>query len=140
MIAARSTSAKSKSQPPALNQLLQNLLSNALKYRRPEVPPVIKVRAERQGAMWKMAMEDNGMGIEPEWFERIFQPMQRRHGMEIAGSGIGLATCKKIVTRAGGRIWVESEIGSGSTFFFTLPGPAAPELRPEGEDTARGQK
>ncbi len=127
-------------QPPALNQLLQNLLSNALKYRRPEVPPVIKVGAERQGAMWKIAIEDNGMGIEPEWFERIFQPMQRRHGMEIAGSGIGLATCKKIVTRAGGRIWVESEIGSGSTFFFTLPGPAAPELHPEGEDTARGQK
>lgn len=107
----------------ALNQLFQNLLSNAIKYRRPDVPPVIRVSAGRQGAMWLFSVADNGMGIEHEWFERIFQPMQRAHGSQVAGSGIGLATCKKIVTRAGGSIWVDSEPGHGSTFFFTLPGP-----------------
>lgn len=109
-------------EPQALNQLFQNLLSNAIKYRRPEVLPVIRVGAVRQGAMWLFSVTDNGMGIEREWFERIFQPMQRAHGSQIAGSGIGLATCKKIVTRAGGSIWVDSEAGRGSTFFFTLPG------------------
>ncbi len=107
----------------ALNQLFQNLLSNAIKYRRPGVAPDIKVTATRQASMWLIGVEDNGIGIEPEWFERVFQPMQRRHAGEISGSGIGLATCKKIVSRAGGRIWVESEVGSGSKFFFTVPGP-----------------
>lgn len=105
-----------------LTQLFQNLLSNAIKYRRPGVTPDIQISAERSGALWRVAVKDNGMGIEPEWFERIFLPMQRRHSSKIAGSGIGLATCRKIVNRAGGRIWVESELGSGSTFFFTLPG------------------
>lgn len=112
-------------EPQALNQLFQNLLSNAIKYRRAGVPPVINVSATREGSMWLIAVEDNGMGIEPEWFDRIFQPLQRRHGREISGSGIGLATCRKIVTRAGGRIWVESELGWGSKFLFTLPGPEA---------------
>ena len=83
----------------------------------------IIVTAEWQNPMWKIAVADNGMGIEPEWLERIFQPLQRRHGLDIAGSGIGLATCRKIVTRAGGKIWVESVVGSGSTFYFTVPGP-----------------
>jgi PAS domain S-box-containing protein len=105
----------------AVSQLLQNLLSNALKYRRPDAPPVIQISADRQDGMWRFAVRDNGIGIEPEWFERIFQPMQRRHGLNVPGSGIGLATCKKIVTRVGGEIWVESTVGSGSTFFFTLP-------------------
>ncbi len=108
-------------EPQALNQLFQNLLSNAIKYRRPEAPPVIQVRATGQGAMWLFSVADNGIGIEREWFERIFQPMQRAHGSQVAGSGIGLATCKKIVTRAGGTIWVDSELGRGSTFYFTLP-------------------
>lgn len=107
----------------ALTQLFQNLLSNAIKYRR-EVPPLIKVSARPQESMWLLSVQDNGIGIEPVWHERIFQPMQRCHGADIAGSGIGLATCKKIVTRAGGQIWVESQVGSGSTFFFTLPGPS----------------
>lgn len=72
--------------------------------------------------MWLFTVSDNGIGIAREWFERIFQPMQRAHGIEVAGSGIGLATCKKIVTRAGGSIWVDSELGRGSTFYFTVPG------------------
>jgi PAS domain S-box-containing protein len=105
-----------------LTQLFQNLLSNAIKYRRADASPVIKIAAEHSGALWRVSVQDNGMGIEPEWFERIFLPLQRRHSSKIAGSGIGLATCRKIVNRAGGRIWVESELGTGSTFFFTLPG------------------
>ncbi len=109
----------------ALTQLFQNLLSNAIKYRRHEAAPKIEIGAEHSGALWRVYVRDNGMGIEPEWFERIFLPLQRRHSSKIAGSGIGLATCRKIVNRAGGRIWVESEIGSGSTFYFTLPGSAA---------------
>lgn len=118
-------------EPQALNQLFQNLISNAIKYRRPDVPLEIHVSAASQGAMWLFSVADNGIGIEREWFERIFQPMQRAHGPHIAGSGIGLATCKKIVTRAGGSIWVDSEIGHGSTFFFTLPGfPADAETNP----------
>ncbi len=104
-----------------LTQLFQNLLSNAIKYRRPEASLVIRVAAAKEGSLWRFSVKDNGIGIEPEWLERVFHPLQRGHGLEISGSGIGLATCKKIVTRAGGRIWVESQVGSGSTFFFTLP-------------------
>jgi light-regulated signal transduction histidine kinase (bacteriophytochrome) len=111
----------------ALSQLFQNLLLNAIKYRRPDARPVIEISVVREGSMWLIGVRDNGIGIQPEWFERIFQPMQRLHGADIAGSGIGLATCKKIVTRAGGRIWVESQVGSGSSFFFTLPGPPSPQ-------------
>jgi PAS domain S-box-containing protein len=106
----------------ALNQLFQNLLSNAIKYRRADVQPAIHVRACREGEMWRFSVADNGIGLAPDWFERIFQPMQRAHGLDVPGSGIGLATCKKIATRAGGSIWVESRVGTGSTFFFTLPG------------------
>lgn len=106
-----------------LTQLFQNLLSNAIKYRRPNASPLIQIAVEHSGALWRVSVRDNGMGIEPEWLERIFLPMQRRHNSKIAGSGIGLATCRKIVNRAGGRIWAESELGAGSSFFFTLPGP-----------------
>ena len=108
-------------QPQPLTQLFQNLLSNAIKYRQPEVEPLVRVSAERRGSDWVISVEDNGIGIEPEWTERIFLPLQRRHGLQVAGSGIGLATCKKIVTRARGKIWVESQIGVGSTFHFTFP-------------------
>ena len=111
-------------EPQPLARLFQNLLSNAVKYRRPETPLRIAIEAKREEPFWVLSVRDNGMGIEPEWFERIFQPLQRRHNYEIAGSGIGLATCRKIVTRAGGRIWVESELGSHSIFYFALPGPA----------------
>ncbi|MBV9758947.1 MAG: PAS domain S-box protein [Acidobacteriaceae bacterium] len=119
-------------EPRALSQLFQNLLSNAVKYRRPDVKPEIRVSATRRGAMWLFSVADNGIGIDAQWFQRIFQPMQRVHGSAVAGSGIGLATCKKIVTRAGGAIWVDSEVGRGSTFFFTLPGPPDHPAGPSG--------
>lgn len=111
-------------EPQPLTQLFQNLLSNAIKYRRPDVPPRVSVEFSRDDSrLWRLSVQDNGIGIEPEWLERIFQPLQRRHSADIAGSGIGLATCRKIVNRAGGRIWAESTVGAGSTFHFTLPGP-----------------
>ncbi|HLH03854.1 MAG TPA: PAS domain S-box protein [Bryobacteraceae bacterium] len=109
-----------------LARLFQNLISNAIKYRREGVRPEIAIDAQRNGNMWIVSVRDNGMGIEPEWQERIFHPMQRRHSAKIAGSGIGLATCRKIVTRAGGKIWVESQVGQGSTFHFSLPGSETP--------------
>lgn len=110
-----------------LAQLFQNLLSNAIKYRRQEIPLRIEVSAVRDGQAWTVRVKDNGVGIDSKWLERIFQPMQRLSRPDIAGSGIGLATCKKIVERASGRIWAESEPGVGSTFCFTVRGPAAQE-------------
>jgi PAS domain S-box-containing protein len=107
-------------QPQALTQLFQNLLGNAIKYRRPGIPPEIRITGRCESAHCVFAMEDNGIGIEDEWKERIFLPLQR-HSEKGSGSGLGLATCKKIVTRAGGEIWVESKVGVGSTFYFTLP-------------------
>ena len=105
-----------------LDQLLQNLISNGLKYHREEVPPQVHVRAERVGELWRFAVSDNGIGIEPQYFERIFVIFQRLHGREaFEGTGIGLAVCKKIVERHGGHLWLESALGQGSTFFFTLP-------------------
>jgi light-regulated signal transduction histidine kinase (bacteriophytochrome) len=107
--------------PQALTQLFQNLLSNAIKYRQPGQPPRVEISAVHDANHWIIEVRDNGLGIEKEWFERIFLPLQRRHGSKVKGSGIGLATCKKIVTRAGGDIWVESELGLGSAFYFSLP-------------------
>ncbi len=109
-----------------LTQLFQNLLSNAIKYRRPDVPLQIEITAVPVGASCTIEVRDNGVGIEPEWFERIFLPLQRRHSSRVKGSGIGLATCKKIVNRAGGDIWVDSELGSGSAFYFTVPCESTP--------------
>ncbi len=104
-----------------LLQLFQNLVANALKYRRPGVPPQVRVSAERRAGTWRIAVADNGIGIAPADFEQIFEPLKRLHGREIPGTGIGLSICKKIVDSLGGRLWVESEPGSGATFFFTLP-------------------
>lgn len=105
---------------PHFVQLLQNLISNALKYRS-EQPPQIHVFAEQQGHFWRLAVTDNGMGIDPEYHQQIFGVFKRLHGKNISGTGIGLAICKKIVDRYAGRIWVESEPGKGATFYFTVP-------------------
>ena len=102
-------------------QLFQNLISNAIKFRG-SGPPLIHVSAERSGKEWVFSVSDNGIGIEPQYLDRIFKIFQRIHGRdEYPGTGIGLAVCKRIVERLGGRIWLESEFGKGSTFYFTLP-------------------
>jgi light-regulated signal transduction histidine kinase (bacteriophytochrome) len=104
-----------------LEQLFQNLVGNAVKFHGAE-PPRVHIRAERSNGCWMFAVKDNGIGIEPQYYERIFQVFQRLHTMkEYSGTGIGLAVCKKIVERHGGRIWVESEPGKGTSFLFTLP-------------------
>jgi PAS domain S-box-containing protein len=107
--------------PEPLAQLFQNLVSNAIKYRRPDALPQLHIKAEVAPNGWRLSFRDNGIGIAPEFHKRVFQPMQRLHGHEIAGSGIGLATCKKIVERAGGNIWVQSEERAGATFYIELP-------------------
>ncbi len=104
-----------------LGQLFQNLLGNALKYRS-ERPPRIHIGVERRGGHWQLAVRDNGIGIDPQYAKRIFLVFQRLHSWdEHPGSGIGLAICEKIVERHGGQLWVESQVGQGATFFFTLP-------------------
>jgi light-regulated signal transduction histidine kinase (bacteriophytochrome) len=107
-----------------LVQLFQNLIGNAIKYRG-EQPPVVHVTADRDEAMWKVCVQDNGIGVDPRFAGQIFGIFRRLHrNDEYSGTGIGLAICQKIVNRYGGRIWVESTgLGEGSTFCFTLPGP-----------------
>jgi light-regulated signal transduction histidine kinase (bacteriophytochrome) len=104
-----------------LTQLFQNLIGNAIKYcNRPN--PQIHVSARRESDGWVFSVKDNGIGIEAQYFERIFQMFQRLHTREeYSGTGIGLALCKKIVSRHRGRIWVESQPGEGSDFLFTIP-------------------
>jgi PAS domain S-box-containing protein len=101
-------------------QLLQNLISNAIKYRG-EQPPVIHVTAKKKGQDWVFGVRDNGIGIASQYHDQIFGVFKRLHGRDVPGTGIGLAICYRIVQRHGGRIWVESEPGDGSTFYFTLP-------------------
>ncbi len=101
--------------------LLQNLISNAVKFRAPSRPPVIRVTAERRGEDWQFSVADNGIGIDAPYYDRIFKIFHRLHTREkYDGTGIGLSICKKIVERHGGRIWVEAAPGEGSTFSFTL--------------------
>jgi PAS domain S-box-containing protein len=101
-------------------QLLQNLIGNALKYRS-RAAPRVHVSAKHALHEWVIAVRDNGIGIEAEYARQIFEPFKRLHGQELPGSGIGLAICKRIVEQRGGRIWVESKPGDGSTFYFTIP-------------------
>lgn len=110
-----------KADPVQMHQLLQNIIGNAIKFHG-ERTPVVNISAERKKIGWLFSIRDNGIGIDPESFERIFQVFQRLHEMgKYPGTGIGLAICQKIVERHGGRIWVESKAGEGTTFHFTIP-------------------
>ena len=114
--------------PGPLAHLLQNLIGNAVKYRAPDRKPEIRISAERRNADWIVTVRDNGIGIAPEYFDRVFMIFKRLHTQgAYEGTGIGLAICKRIVERFGGSIWVESVPGEGSAFRFTLPA-AEPKL------------
>ena len=105
-----------------LLQLFQNMIGNAIKYRRPEVPPEISIKAARTADKWTFEIVDNGLGFEPIYAERIFGIFKRLHGRdEYEGNGMGLAICTRIVNHYGGRIWAEGKLGAGANFRFTLP-------------------
>lgn len=104
-----------------IQQLLQNLIGNAIRYRREDVPCRIEVSAEQRDGEWLFTVADNGLGIDPKDAERIFQPFKRLERGKSPGTGLGLAICRRIVEQHGGRIWVDSERGKGAAFRFTLP-------------------
>jgi light-regulated signal transduction histidine kinase (bacteriophytochrome) len=103
-----------------VRQLFQNLVSNAIKYRGKEAP-VITIEAKLVDGDWLFSVADNGMGIDPEYRQRIFEMFSRLQDRSVPGTGIGLAICQRVIERMGGRIWVESTPGQGSTFYFTIP-------------------
>ncbi len=107
-----------------LTQVFQNLIENAIHYRREGPKLSVRATAVAQDGFWQFAVADNGEGIDERYTRQIFEPFRRLHGSERPGSGIGLATCKRIVERAGGSIWVQSQVGAGSTFYFSLPQPS----------------
>ncbi|MGE5681114.1 MAG: sensor histidine kinase [Bacillota bacterium] len=122
-----------KADPVQMHQLFQNIIGNAVKFQG-EKSPVINIRAKEIENGWLFSVKDNGIGIDPQYFDRIFQVFQRLHEQgKYPGTGIGLAVCKKIIERHGGRIWVESETGKGTTFYFTLP-EQVESLPPEERD------
>ncbi len=104
-----------------LTQLFQNLLSNALKYRHISKPVRVHIGVVRSGSDWIISVRDNGIGFEQKYADRIFGLFKRLHRSEYPGTGLGLAFCKRIIERHGGRIWAESEVGVGSTFYFAIP-------------------
>jgi light-regulated signal transduction histidine kinase (bacteriophytochrome) len=107
--------------PTELKLLFQNLVSNSIKFRKPDVSPQVEITASKENGHWQFAFRDNGIGIEPQHVDKIFVIFQRLHNRtSYEGSGIGLAHCKKIVELHGGTIWVKSELGIGSTFYFTI--------------------
>ncbi len=106
--------------PVQIAQVIENLLSNAIKYRKPGVAPRIHLYASERPDAWVISVRDNGIGIAREFQSRVFTPLKRLHGPEIPGFGIGLATCRRVVEHHGGRIWLESEPGVGSTFHFSV--------------------
>ena len=111
-----------RADPTQMRQLFQNLIANGLKFNRPGASPHVHVSAARADGTWTFSVRDNGIGIDPQYAERIFVLFQRLHTRaDYPGTGIGLAICKKIVERHGGRIWLESQPDHGTTFFFTLP-------------------
>lgn len=114
--------------PSMLVQLFQNLISNAIKFHGDQVP-VIHIAATREGPFWQFSVKDQGIGIDSQYFERIFHLFERLHTRdEYPGTGLGLTICQTIVARHGGRIWLKSSPGQGSTFFFTLPADPTPEI------------
>lgn len=106
--------------PMQITQLFLNLIGNAIKYRRAD-DPIVKISARRAPEEWIFSVQDNGQGFEQQYAERIFGLFQRLHGREVQGTGMGLSISRKIIERHGGRMWAESRVGEGSTFFFTLP-------------------
>ncbi|MCE5301127.1 MAG: PAS domain S-box protein [Spirochaetia bacterium] len=107
--------------PTQIRQVFQNMITNALKFSKPDVPPVIKISAEKDGGFWKFAVADNGIGIDTKYYDRIFIIFQKLHPKEqYEGTGIGLTIVKKIIERHGGRVWLESMPGEGTTFYFTV--------------------
>lgn len=111
-----------RADPAQLGQVFQNLISNALKFSEPGHPPQLTIRADRSSGSWRFSVEDEGVGMDPEQADELFQMFQQGPGNNgPGGHGIGLAVCKKIVQRHGGTIWVDTEPGAGSTFHFTLP-------------------
>jgi light-regulated signal transduction histidine kinase (bacteriophytochrome) len=105
-----------------LRQLFQNLISNAIKYRRKDETPKLKIGVQQIEHFWNFSVQDNGIGIDPKFYVRLFKIFSRLNNAEIyPGTGIGLATCKKIVERHGGKIWLDSKPGEGSTFHFSIP-------------------
>ena len=112
--------------------LFQNLIGNALKYRNPNHPSVIEIAAERQADRWQFSVSDNGIGFDDKLTDSIFGLFKRLHGNEYTGTGVGLAVCRRIVETQGGRIWAESQLGKGSTFYFTFP--IVPDLAEDDSD------
>lgn len=104
-----------------IEHVLQNLIGNAIKYRRPDVDPEVHISAKQDNGNWIFSVRDNGVGIETQYQKTVFQIFRRLHGRDIPGNGIGLAFAQRVVEGMGGNIWVESTVGEGCTFFFTIP-------------------